>query len=81
MTNCKTLLHVAAFNAQTLLSDDRFIELETKLKFLKWDVLGLCEVRRDGEELIILTSRDVFCYKEGKLNSECRIGFLIKKEH
>lgn len=34
------------------------MELRSEPKLIKWDALGLCQMRREGDELLTLTSRD-----------------------
>jgi len=38
-------LNVGTYNVRTLLGEDRLIELEQELEEVKWDVIGLSEVR------------------------------------
>ena len=45
-------LTIGTYNARSLLSDDRLLELELELDNIKWDIIGLCEVRRKGEALL-----------------------------
>ncbi|XP_047989820.1 uncharacterized protein LOC125229086 [Leguminivora glycinivorella] len=46
------MLNVLTYNVRTLKNEERLIELEHALKEVKWDVVGLSEVRRDGEQII-----------------------------
>ena len=49
-------LKIATYNARTLLKDEHGQELEEELKEnnMKWDVIGLGEVRRKEESFTIL---------------------------
>ncbi|XP_052750861.1 uncharacterized protein LOC128200685 [Galleria mellonella] len=44
-------IHIATLNVRTLMSDSRLEELEEAITRIKWDIIGLCEVRRIGEEI------------------------------
>ncbi|KAL0860435.1 hypothetical protein ABMA27_009824 [Loxostege sticticalis] len=60
-------------------SDDRLEELLHELQKITWDVIGLSEVRRPGEECIKLNSGHTFYYR-GKANSHQHgVGLLINK--
>ncbi|XP_073960723.1 uncharacterized protein [Choristoneura fumiferana] len=61
-------------------TEDRLLELEAELQRVKWDILGLCEVRREGEELITLPSGNLLYYKEGERKGMGGVGFLVNKE-
>lgn len=59
--------------------DDRFYELQIELKKIKWDVLGLSEVKGTGEELIKLPSGDLFFYRGHDDSTYGGVGFLVSK--
>ncbi|KAL0810833.1 hypothetical protein ABMA28_010143 [Loxostege sticticalis] len=74
-----TKLKIGSYNAKTLRSDDRLEELLHELQKITWDVIGLSEVRRPGEECIKLNSGHTFYYR-GKANSHQHgVGLLINK--
>ncbi|GBP07186.1 hypothetical protein EVAR_92088_1 [Eumeta japonica] len=45
-------IYVAALNVLTLKNDENLTELTHALKQIKWDIVGLSEVRRRGERII-----------------------------
>ncbi|GBP90909.1 hypothetical protein EVAR_95573_1 [Eumeta japonica] len=59
------------------MSDYRLEELEKALTSIKWDVIGLCEVRRLGEE--IREYSEYIFYFYGKTQGRYGVGFLVKK--
>lgn len=71
---------MASYNARTLLSEQKATELEEKLKHIKWDVVGLNEVRRRGENQLILKSGHLFHYRGEKDTSVGEVGFIIHKK-
>lgn len=58
-------------------TDQRLLELETALDSIKWDVIGLGEVRRMGEQIEEYDNY-IFYYK-GETKGLYGVGFLIKK--
>ncbi|PZC72845.1 hypothetical protein B5X24_HaOG210520 [Helicoverpa armigera] len=70
-------LYVATLNVRTLLKDFRLEELEHAIKAIKWDIIGLCEVRRSGEE--IREYNDYIFYHFGEKQGIYGIGFVVKK--
>lgn len=74
-------LYVATYNARSLLSEERLTELESELKNIKWDIVGLNEVRRRGEKLVSLKSGHTFYYVGEDDKSIGGTGFLIHKRH
>lgn len=46
-----TVLKIATFNTRTLLSEESFTEMEKELEKIRWDIVGMSEVRRRGEGL------------------------------
>ncbi|GBP78292.1 hypothetical protein EVAR_57138_1 [Eumeta japonica] len=57
--------------------DYRLEELEEAITPIKWDVIGLCEVRRSGEE--IREYSEYIFYFYGKTQGRYGMGFLVKK--
>lgn len=74
-------MYIATYNTRSLLSEERLSELEYELKDVKWDVVGLAEVRRRGEQLTTLTSGHSFYYAGEDDSSVGGTGFLIHKRH
>ncbi|XP_052742326.1 craniofacial development protein 2-like [Bicyclus anynana] len=72
-------LDLATYNARTLRSDEKVIELEEVMSKLHWDIIGLSEVRREGEGSIILESGNMLYYREGDQQSQGGVGFIVHK--
>ena len=82
-------LKIATYNVRTLLKDEHVQELEDELKEnnMKWDVIGLGEVRRKEESFTTLQSVEhVATLQSGHLlyhseanNGQAGVGFLINK--
>lgn len=70
-------LHIASLNVRTLLAESRLSELIHGTKDVKWDILGLCEVRRDKE--LIEEHHDFILYHSTATKGLRGVGFLIKK--
>lgn len=81
ISKAKPLLWLCSYNIRTLLSEERMIELEEELQKIKWDVIGLSEVRRRGENQVTLRSGNLFHYKGLEDKSEGGVGFIVHKRH
>lgn len=79
-TNNKTL-HIVTYNTRSLSTDERLMELEGELEHIKWDVVGLSEVKRGGEQLLDLKSGHIFYNVDEEESSWGGVGFLIHKRH
>ena len=80
MKKIRNPLHFATYNCRSLKSEDRLQELLEEAEKIKWDVIGLSEVRRKSEELMTLKEGHIFYYrgtKDGRLGG---VGFLINKK-
>ncbi|XP_045460954.1 uncharacterized protein LOC123671253 [Harmonia axyridis] len=75
------ILYISTYNVLSLLSEERLTELECELENIKWDIVGLSEVRRRGEQLITLKSGHSFYYVGDDNSSVGGTGFLIHKRH
>src|ERR1700761_6607146 len=69
---CHTGLHIATYNARTLSSSGKMLEMEMALEKIKWDVVGVSEVRKPGEECLKLQSGHRFYYRESDSQSLIR---------
>lgn len=74
------LLHIATYNTRTLASDEQILELEKELERIKWDIVGISETRRKGENQLTLKSGNLF-YHAGEESSLRGVGFLIHKKY
>jgi exonuclease III len=61
------------------LQEERLLELEEELEGIKWDIIGLGEVRRHGEQFTELKSGHHFYHIGKKDKSEAGVGFLVHK--
>ena len=75
----KRTLHLATYNTRTLRTDEKIKELEEEVGKLKWNIIGLSEVRRQGEDTVILKSGNLFYHREGEHLSQGGIGFLVHR--
>lgn len=74
-------MQIASVNVRTLSSDQKLIELEEELKKINWDIVGLSEVRRRGEDQVTLKSGHIFHYVGETHKSEGGVGFIIHRKH
>ena len=74
-------LKIATYNVRTLLKDEHVQELEDELKEnnMKWDVIGLGEVRRKEESFTTLQIGHLLYHSEAN-NGQAGVGFLINKK-
>ena len=72
-------LDLATYNTRTLRTDEKLTELEEEISRLHWDIIGLSEVRREGEDTIILESGNLLYYREGDQLSQGGVGFIVRK--
>jgi len=73
-----TSLHVATFNVRTLSDDVHLQSLEIELSRIKWDIVGISEMRRPGEKILELNSKHIL-YNKGNNKKQGGVGFLINK--
>ena len=75
------LMGIEQYNVRTLLKDEHVQELEDELKEnnMKWDVIGLGEVRRKEESFTTLQSGHLLYHSEAN-NGQSGVGFLINKK-
>ena len=73
-------LKIATYNVRTLLKYENVQEMEEELKEnnMKWDVIGLREVRRKEESFTTLQSGHMLYHSEAN-NRQAGGGFLVNK--
>lgn len=76
-----TNLNIATLNVRSLNKDEKIYELEEEIKDLNWDIIGLAEVKRKGEERITLQSGNILYYKGHDEQSLNGVGFLVSKKY
>ena len=79
--NHQTKLKIGTYNVRTLKTDDNITELIHELDDtnIKWDIIGIAEVRRQEEHFITLKSGHLL-YHTNSHNGQQGVGFLINKK-
>ncbi|PZC71243.1 hypothetical protein B5X24_HaOG213755 [Helicoverpa armigera] len=72
-------LALVTHNIRILRPEEKICELEEELSKLHWDIIGLCEVRREGEDTVTLKSGNLLYYREGDQKSQGGVGFFVHK--
>ena len=74
-------LKIATYNVRTLLKVEHVQELEEELKEnnMKWDVIGLGEVRRKEESFTTLQNGHLLYHSEAA-SGQAGVGFLVNKK-
>ncbi|GBP00087.1 Probable RNA-directed DNA polymerase from transposon X-element [Eumeta japonica] len=70
-------LYIATLNTRTLRTPESLSELEESSKDLKWDILGICELRRTGE--YIEEHQDFVLFNKRDIEGQGGVGFIVKK--
>ena len=73
-------LDLGTYNVRTLASEGDLEVLFEELDGVKWDIIGLSEVRRTGEEFVVLKNGHILCYRGQSDKKEHGVGFLVNKE-
>lgn len=69
--------NIATLNTRTLRTSESLLELDNALKDIKYDILGISEMRRLEEK--ISEYDEYILYQKGKTAGQHGVGFLIKK--
>ncbi|XP_059051336.1 craniofacial development protein 2-like [Achroia grisella] len=77
--SCHTQMNIATFNTRTLRLQAKLEELEKDLEQVNWDILGLSEVKRKGEDKLKLQSGNVLFYTGDSNSAIGSVGFLIHR--
>lgn len=72
-------VYVYTCNVKSLLSDERLTDFKRAISKIKYDIIGLAEIRRTGYR-IIEDDEHIFCYF-GETQGQYGEGFLIKKKY
>lgn len=70
-------IHIATLNTLSLRTAEKLLELEIALGNIKWDILGMSEVRRIGN--CIKEYDDYILYYIGETKGQFGVGFMVKK--
>lgn len=71
-------LYIATYNVRTLMSYERLIEMEKALANIKYDIIGISEVRRLGNT--IKEYKDFILCSTGQTQGRYGVGFIIRKD-
>ncbi|XP_047537878.1 craniofacial development protein 2-like [Vanessa atalanta] len=74
----ETKIYVAALNVRTLKEEENLTELIYALEKIKWDIIGLSEVRRVDESIVV--QPDYLLYHIGETPGQYGVGFIIKDQ-
>lgn len=72
-----TNLTICTLNTRTLLHEERLTELEYALEKINYDVIGLAEIRRKTENIVITKSNSMLCNTNAE-NGNYGVGFYVK---
>ena len=72
-------LEILFYNCRGLANEERLCEMENAIEKVRWDIIGLSEVRRKGEGLIKRRNGNYFYYF-GETKGYRGIGFYIKNK-
>lgn len=75
----ETRLRIASLNTRTLREDTKMVEFEYALNGIKWDIIGLSEVRRNQTDFVETKDGHVFCHSAAD-KSNLGVGFIINKK-
>ncbi|CAK1595369.1 unnamed protein product [Parnassius mnemosyne] len=71
-------IHIATYNTLSLRAEESLQEVLYSIKDIKWDIIGLSEVRRNGEAIV--EYNQFILYYKGETPGRHGVGLLIKKE-
>lgn len=75
----KKRMYICTLNTRTLRTEESLQELELAISNLKWDIIGISEMRREGEK--IEERKDYVMYHKGENTGHRGIGFLVNIKH
>ncbi|MFH4980552.1 hypothetical protein AB6A40_007261, partial [Gnathostoma spinigerum] len=70
-------MNVCTINARSLLSDAQLIELEEEARQIKFDVIGLAEVRRKGNGAVSRPNGNYFYFSGSNTHPQGGVGFYV----
>ncbi|XP_066943537.1 craniofacial development protein 2-like [Macrobrachium rosenbergii] len=74
----KTVLSIATYNVRALSEEIHLSSLETEIKNISWNIIGISEMRRPDEKIRMLKSGHLL-YNSGKESKQNGVEFLINK--
>lgn len=69
---------LATLNVRSLRTKEKELELENAIRDLKYDVLGISEMRKYGEAIIERTNGDILSYI-GETKGQKGVAFIVHK--
>ena len=69
-----TELHLATYNVRTLSDECHLVSLENEIEKIKWDIIGISEMRRPGENVVELASQHIMFNKGNDKKQDFQIG-------
>ena len=79
-SSCLPNLHIGTLNVRTLRDDGRLQELLLELENIKWDIIGLCEIRRKDERLLDIKHEHQLYYRGTPDGRNSGVGFTTNKK-
>lgn len=73
------LFYILTYNIRSLVDKDRIIQLENYLKEIKWDILGLSEIKLYGQQ--IEQNKDYIFLYNGERRGRNGVGFIIRAKY
>jgi len=70
-------LKIATLNVRTLKDPEKLTELELALENSNLDIIGLSEVRRNGESILLTKNKNLLC-QIGTEGGQRGVGFILK---
>lgn len=77
--NKRKEMSILHYNCGGMANEERVEEFENALKDIKWDIIGLAEVRREGESLVKRKNGN-YMYYYGETKGYRGVGFYVKGE-
>ena len=71
---------IATYNVRSLSTEEKLLELQEVLEKVNWDIIGMSEIRRRGEEWMTLKSGHMLYHMGETDNSTGGVGFLINRK-
>ena len=71
-------MSLESFNVRTMRTPEKELELDNALKEIQFDIIGLSELRKMGENIIEKANQNLLYYI-GQMKGQKRVGFLVHK--
>lgn len=76
----KKNLFIATYNVRTLSTEEHLTNLLEEIENVSWHVVGLCVVRRTGEQLMNLKEGHLLFHRGKENIKQSGVGFLVNKD-